>query len=157
MPVVLLLILIYTFDSYCDMSIYGIYIGCSPLNYMLYNFIHTNMLHLLINAFFLVFYWEKIKTVGLWYVFPIIGVVPICAGLMATYDTPTVGSSAVVMSMVGILAAYIPRIYTVRLILTLVASSVITLLFAPHINTMIHLYSFVLSYFLSLIIKYVRR
>ena len=157
MPAVILLFFIYSVGCYCDTSMYGIYTGCPPFNFITYSFVHLHFFHLVLNSVFLIIYWNKIRVIGLWKVIPILVAVPIIAGTLAVYDTPTVGCSSVIMSLIGILGAYIQRQQLLRLVMILGLTFLITWLFAPHINTLIHLLSFALAYVVSITLRYARQ
>ena len=107
MPAVILLFFIYSVGCYCDTSMYGIYTGCPPFNFITYSFVHLHFFHLVLNSVFLIIYWNKIRVIGLWKVIPILAAVPIIAVYLAVYDTPTVGSISVLMSKYAISSAYL--------------------------------------------------
>ncbi len=158
MSAIFIIILVYVFSigQYMDLSQYGIYEGCPLINLLTFHFIHANFIHLLLNCIFIGIYYRLIKPIGTKYIYPILLTVPVIAGYFSMYETPTVGSSAIVMSMLGILVAYLQRKQQIRTLIILSISCAITGLFAQHINTTIHIYSFSISFVLSLLLRYVR-
>jgi hypothetical protein len=97
------------------------------------------------------FYWKRLRDFNLYIIIPILTITSILSAIFATYQEPTVGASAIVLSMVGIITAGIERHYMPKVILLLAFSFLTTGLFAPHINTLIHVYSFLISFAISLL------
>lgn len=114
-------------------------------------FVHTNILHLSMNSLFFLIYWRLLRSLNLRVVLPIVVVSAVVAPMLACGNTPTVGLSAVVMAMSGIITiAFNNRSVIWRTVALLSATSVITWLFAPSINTGIHVYAFGIATLLSL-------
>lgn len=150
---VILLVYVYSVSFYFDTTQFGVYAGASVWNLIFYNLIHTNILHLIINSSLFLLYWGRLKHCNLRIVIPILVVSPIIAGVFASYAQPTIGASAIIMSMTGILLAGMTRWQTLKLLGLLTFSFITTGLFAPHINTLIHVYSFVFSSAVSILLR----
>lgn len=150
---IIFLVFIYSIGFYCDTTQLGIYNGCEWWNYITYSLIHINFFHLSINSALFLFYWRRLRNFNLYIIIPIMTITPILSAIFATYQEPTVGASAIVLSMVGIITAGIEQRYMPKIILLLAFSFLTTGLFAPHINTLIHVYSFLISFAVSLLFR----
>lgn len=155
MVFVLLLFFVYSISNYIDLSEYGIYNGCPALNYILYNFIHIDLLHLVINCFFFILYFNKIKFISIWQKIIMLSIIPIIAGILSTYDTPTVGASSIIMCMAGMLTAHFRKQDIIRVISLFSITFCFTFFFC-HINTLIHMYSFWISFLISFLYARIR-
>ena len=142
---IIFLVFIYSIGFYCDTTQLGIYNGCEWWNYITYSFVHTNFFHLSINSALFLF------NFNLYIIIPILIITSILSAIFATYQEPTVGASAIVLSMVGVITAGVEHRYMPKIILLLAFSFLTTGLFAPHINTLIHVYSFLISFAISLL------
>lgn len=150
MWMIVFLFLVFSMNSYLDLSGYGIYIGCHWINYITYMFIHTNIIHLMTNSALFIFYWPMVRHMNVWVVMPIVVVSSLCASLLSVYEQPTVGLSAVIMSMAGIISSTLPMKRMRNTIVTVSVTFLITMVFAEQINTLIHVYSYFFSLLLSL-------
>ena len=153
MPLVILLFFIYSISRYMDLSQFGIHIGCPWYNYVAYSFIHINILHLLTNSVLFLFYWRNIRKMNMYIVIPIIVVATILSSILSVYSQPTIGLSATVMSMAGVITATLQRRKQLEIIILFAISCTITILFASNINTLIHIYSFAFSLITSLVVR----
>lgn len=150
---IVLLVYIYSIGFYYDTMQFGFYCGCDWWHYVTYSFIHTNILHLGLNSILFLMYWNRLRRFNLYIIIPIMMISPIISAVLSTYSEPTIGSSAIVMAMVGILTAGIPKSHIIKVFCLLTFSFITTGLFAPHINTLIHVYSFLLSFAVSLLLR----
>ena len=139
---IIFLVFIYSIGFYCDTTQLGIYNGCEWWNYIF---------HLSINSALFLFYWRRLRNFNLYIIIPILIITSILSAIFATYQEPTVGASAIVLSMVGVITAGVEHRYMPKIILLLAFSFLTTGLFAPHINTLIHVYSFLISFAISLL------
>lgn len=153
MPFIILLFFIYSISSYIDLSQLGVYIGCPWYNYFAYNFIHVNLLHLIANSLLFLFYWKSIRRMNRYVAIPIIVIVSTLASILSVYSQPTIGLSASVMSMAGIITATLPKRTQIKIVTLFALSCTITALFASNINTLIHIYSFAFSLIVSLVVR----
>ena len=152
MPFIILLFFIYSINSYIDLSQLGVYTGCPWYNYITYNFIHVNLLHLLANSLLFLFYWKNIRQMNRYVVIPIIVIASTLASLLSVYSQPTIGLSAYIMSMAGIITSTLTRRTQIKIVILFTLSCTITALFASNINTLIHINSFAFSLIASLIV-----
>lgn len=150
MPLIILLFLIYSASAYMDVSRFGIYIGCPWYNYATYSFIHENLLHLLTNSFLFLFYWRNVRQMNRYVVIPIMVFATLVSSILSVYSIPTIGMSAAVISMAGIITSTLPKRKQIKIILIFAVSCMITILFASNINTLVHIYSFSFSLIASL-------
>ena len=153
MPLVILLFFIYSTSSYIDISQFGIYIGCPWYNYVFYSFIHLNIIHLLTNSLLFLFYWKSIRQMSKCIVIPIIVSATILSSVMSVYSQPTIGLSASIMSMAGIITSTLQWRKQLKIVILFAISCTITIMFASNINTLIHIYSFIFSLIISLILR----
>lgn len=150
---IILLVFIYTINSYYDITQFGMYNGCEWWHFITYSLIHTNILHLGLNVGLFLLYWNRLRYFNLYIIIPIITISSILSGVLSTYPEPTIGASAIIMSMIGIITAGMQKRYFLKVILLLIFSFITTGLFAPHINTLIHVYSFIFSLAVSLLFR----
>lgn len=153
MWLVILMFLFYSLSYYADTSYLGIYVGCPWYNYFIFSFIHIHLLHLATNCILLLFYWRTIKNMNKYTVVPIIILATILSSILSVYNEPTIGLSASVISMAGVITATQNRKGIIKIICIFALSCLTTILFAPHINTLIHVYSFIFSLTPSLILR----
>lgn len=153
MAFIIILTFIYSIGFYCDTTRLGIYDGCEWWNYATYSLVHTNFFHLAVNSVLFLLYWTRIRHLNLHAVIPILAAASLLSAVFATYREPTVGASAVILSMTGIITAGLGRRDTLKVISLLAFSFLIMGLFAPHINTLIHVYSFLISFAVSLLFR----
>lgn len=152
MLLVILLFLIYSISSYIDVSQFGIYTGCPWYNFITYSFIHTNIFHLLTNSALFLFYWRRIRQMNKYIVFTIVVSVTILSSILSVYPQSTIGLSASIISMAGIITSTLHRRKQIEVIILFSVSCTITI-FASNINTLIHIYSFTFSLIMSLVVK----
>lgn len=139
---IVILAVIYIVSLFTDVTTLGA--GLSSPWYCLftYSFIHANIFHVSVNAVFLWLYWKNTRFIPTKTRIVYLAVIPAIAAALSLRAVPTVGASAAVMTLAGILVAWFPRRLILRTTIIIVLSSLATFLFAPHINTPIHLYSF---------------
>lgn len=153
MPLVILLFFVYSISSYVDVSQFGIYTGCPWYNYVIYSFIHVNILHLLTNSLLFLFYWRNVRQMNKYVVIPIIIFATALSSVISVYSQPTIGLSAFIMSMGGIITATLQWSKQMKIVILFAISCTITILFASNINTLIHIYSFAFSLIASLVAR----
>lgn len=145
---IFILLIIYSVGRFTDLSSLALSTSSPIYTLLTFHFLHFEWYHLAINLFLFVFYWRYMRWSRYSYTMPIIIIASITAGYLARYDVPTVGCSAIIMSMAGILVATLkPRLILKNLILFAVAFAITSL--AAHINTLIHIYAFSISLILA--------
>lgn len=150
---VIILTFVYSISFYYNTSQFGVSEGCDWWNLITYSFIHTSIIHLIINSSLFLLYWNRIKNLNLYIVIPILIVTPIMSASLSLFQKPTVGASAIVMAMIGIITVGLPKRQILKIVVLIAFSFVTTALFASHINTLIHVYSFIFSSMVSLVLK----
>lgn len=101
---ILVLILMYSVSRYQDITFLGVSNNCSWWNYFTFNICHTTFFHLLINATLFYLYWKILKNItDTRILFVIILLSSILAAIFSKTEIPTIGSSAIVFSMIAAL------------------------------------------------------
>ena len=155
MYLILILIYICSISRFIDLTFLGVSKSSEWWTYITYNFIHLSFLHLAINSIAFYSYWRIVKRFfPLYVIIPILLCVSAISAFFCSSDTPTIGLSSIVYSLLGI---YIPlmlykkdRYKTYALVLV---SFIVSMCFITKINTPIH----IMSFLLSLIPGYIRR
>lgn len=148
-----ILAFVYSISFYYHTETYGAYYGCEWINYLTCHIIHTNILHLSVNSALLYLYWERIKMMNKYVLVPIIALSSVIAAVLSVQIEPTIGASAIVMAMIGIITAFSPKWQKVKILSIIGMTCLITGLIAPHINTPIHAYSYAISLAASLMLR----
>lgn len=136
-----ILVLMFSVGRFVDLS--GLALSTSSPIYTLFtfHFLHMNGWHLCSNIFLFVFYWRYIRWSNYRWSMPIIVCSSLLAACMSRYDTPTVGCSAIIMAMAGVLVATLNFKLQFKNAMILLAAFAITS-FMEHINTSMHLWAF---------------
>lgn len=156
MPVIVflyILTLVYSISFYYPVEMYGAYQGAPLINFILCHFIHINILHLIMNGSLIALYWKSLSRYNMKFVIPIVFVSSILSAYLSAQETPTIGASSIVMSMIGVLCAFFSKSNKIRINILVIATCLISGLLAQHINTYIHLYSFYISFAVSLLTR----
>lgn len=83
---------------------------------------------------------------------PMIIFIPAVSAYLSASSVPTVGASAIIMVLMGVyLTMPIPKKVVREIWILTIISFIVTFIFAPQINTLIHIYSLLLSYVISLL------
>lgn len=146
MMLAVLLFWVYTASYYTDLTWLGVGTSLPLWHALTYSFVHTSILHLAPNAALHVYYWRFLSKMRLWKVMAAIVPAVLVSGVLARYSEPTIGASAIVFAEIGIVLACYPRKALIRPCLLLAVVFSMTAAFAPHVNTMIHIYALVISY-----------
>ena len=137
----------FTLNYYTDPSWLGVSYGTPWWHLLTYSFVHVSLLHMLTNAAMHVYYWRFLRQLPLWRVLAAIVPAVILSAWLARQQVPTIGASAVVFAEIGIVMTYMRRkADIVRALVTLAMVFTLTGLFAPHINTLIHVYAIAIAY-----------
>jgi len=94
-----------------------------------------------------------LKPFNLKIIIPVIIISSTIAATLSTYQNPTIGASAIVMSMMGLITSGLKKVPQRKVIMLVVFSFITTFFFAPHVNTLIHVYSFSISFVTGLLLK----
>jgi membrane associated rhomboid family serine protease len=137
-----LLTAIYAVSFFTDTTVLGATSMSPWYCYVTYNFIHVNILHLAVNSLFLYLYWKRIYFIPLRVRLVMVATIPVISAALSARTMPTIGISAVVMTIAGMYVAWFPHKLMARTVAIFTVSSLLTFFFAPHINTSIHVYSF---------------
>ena len=99
------------------------------------------------NAAMHIYYWRFLRRLPLWRVFSAIIPAVLLSAWLARQQMPTIGASTVVFAEIGIVLAYMKRkADIIRALVTLAMVFTLTGLFAPNINTLIHVYAIAIAY-----------
>ncbi len=147
-----ILVFVYTISFYFPTETYGAYCGCEWINYLTCHIVHTHFLHLAVNAALLYLYWGKIRMMNRYVLIPVLALASIAASVLSAQNEPTIGASAIVMAMIGVITAFSPKRQKIRILAIIGMTCLITGLIAPHINTPIHAYSYAISLAASLML-----
>ena len=154
MVFILAVFLVYAVGCYVDISPYGSFAGCPLANHIFFSFIHLNPIHLCLNCSIFAFYWFSfLRRTRLWLTVPVVVLSTVAASFASASDVPTVGLSACVMAMAGLLSSVValrPMLKTITLVLI---SGCVTYFFAPAVNTPIHLWSYFLALVCGLLLR----
>lgn len=148
-----ILAFIYSISFYYPVEAYGAYCGCGWINYLACNIIHTNLLHLILNCTLLYVYWGKIKMMNRYILIPILALSSIAASMLSVQNEPTIGASAIVMAMIGVITAFSSKPQKMRILAIVGITCLITGLIAPHVNTLIHACSYTISLVASFLMR----
>lgn len=115
---------------------WGVFRGCNPTNRLLYHFAHSSVLHMGINVWCfvcLVFAFDLPLSALL-----VAYVIAACTPLW--WDTPTIGLSAVCYALMGMQSTHSCNKLRYH---SFVSVALLAGLLMPHVNGVIHLYSYV--------------
>lgn len=149
----MLLAWVYACGQMADTSALGVRTGGAWWTLFTYSFVHLSLLHLVSNAALLVFYWRRVRLLPRWWTLCVLVSSVLLAGLLAARETPTVGASALVMAMAGVLTATFPRRQWPRMGLTVGLSFAATAMWAAQVNTAIHVYAYLFAFVASLLAR----
>lgn len=155
MNFILILIYVYSLGECLNTKVLGYSINSPLWTLFTFNIVHISFIHLLINSIVFISYWKILKEFINKYVFTLMVIlIPAISAYLSFPSIPTVGASAMIYTMTGIYMYMIPikKYILIQMWVMIILSFVFTILFAPHVNTLIHIYSFFISYFLSVII-----
>lgn len=155
MNFILILIYVYAIGECLNTKLLGYSTGSPLWTLLTFNIVHISFIHLLINSIVFLSYWRILKEFINKYVFSImIILIPAISAYLSFPNTPTVGASAMIYTMTGIYvySVPVPKSVLIQIWVLIITSFIFTFLFAPHVNTLIHVYSFLISYFSSVII-----
>lgn len=153
---ILVLAYFYSISLVVDISSLGVANDSPWWCLFTYNLIHFSFIHLLINSFAFLSYWRILKRyINIYILISMMLFIPALAAYFSSYNTPTIGTSAIIYTMIGIYTTSIPlqRKEKIKYISMVLFSFGITGLFASSINTKIHVCSFVISCLISLLAK----
>lgn len=155
MYLILLLLYIYSMSGITDLRMLGVSSSSEWWAYFTFNFVHFTFLHLAVNSIVFYSYWRVIKRFfPLYIIMPMLLIIPALSAYIVSFETPTVGLSAMVYSLLGM---YVPLMLykkdRYKTYLLVVMSFIVTMYFVPKINTPIH----ILSFLISLVPGYIRR
>lgn len=148
MVFIFILILLFSVGRYIDLSSLALSTDSPFYTMLTFHFIHFKWYHLLSNLFLFVFYWRYMRVSNYRFTIPIIIVSSLLAAWVSRYATPTVGCSAIIMAMAGILVATLNRKLLLKNLLIFALSFAI-LACVSHINTLIHITSFTTAFILA--------
>lgn len=159
MLIPLIFILIYSISRYNDVSFMYLHNGSEWYQYLTYNFVHTSFLHLSVNTTAYILYWNALVRSGVAKLETIIISLSSAffSGIICAYsETPTIGASAIVFSMLGVFCVRVPsptiKTGVIRYVIIL-SFMAIQAFFNSGINWGIHLFSLLISTVISLILK----
>jgi len=153
MPFILILIFFYSVGSFMDVREFAVSTCSDWWCFFTFNLVHLSFIHLLVNSFVFLSYWRKMKDViNLYFFIPLIIITPALAAMLSSRNTPTLGASAVVYTMIGLyLVAFpLPKDILIKFLFLIIISFVFTFFFSS-VNTGIHIYSFLISLVVSLL------
>ena len=137
----------FTLNYYTDPSWLGVSYGTPWWHLLTYSFIHTNILHLAMNAAMHVYYWQFLRQLPMWRVLTAIIPAVILSAWLAREQMVTIGASAVVFAEIGIVLNHIrTRRGIIRAVVLLSIVFTLTWLFAENVNTAIHVYALLIAY-----------
>ena len=148
MVFIFILILMYSVGRYIDLSCLALSTDSPLYTLFTFHFLHMKWYHLLSNLFLFTFYWRYMRVSNYRYTMPIVIFSSIIAAWFSRYDTPTVGCSAIIMAMAGILVATLNKKLLIKNLIIFTISFAI-LSFVSHINTSIHIISFITALLLA--------
>lgn len=153
MKFILVVLYFFSISRIIDLSpILGVSTTSYWYTYFTFSLVHANLFHIVTNSFAFVCNWRIIKKLNMYLVIPMMLFIPAVSALLSVKNIPTVGLSAVVYTMIGIITTlYQNKKAKYKLETIIIFSFIVTYVFAPHINTLIHIY----SYFIALAISYV--
>lgn len=159
MPFILLLILVFSISKFIDFSLFAVKADSYWWQYLTFNLCHASVIHLIINSLALYVYWRILKQiVNKLVFFPVLIISVVLSAMFGVCEIPTVGASVICYSMVGIYTVamyYIPlnisRNKRIEFLALIAISFLVTGLFAPSVNTNMHIYSFFIATALSFI------
>lgn len=161
MPFILLLIVVFSVSRFVDCSSLALTCDSAWWQYVTFNLLHASLFHLIINSIAILIYWRILKNVVNRYFFIIILAISVfISAFLGCCKIPTVGASAIGYAMIGIytVSLYsgllnIKRSTRIEFLVAIGLSFVSTWLFAPSINTPIHVYAFSVATILSFICR----
>lgn len=140
----LILIFIWSLGSYINLRLLG-YSSNSPWwTLFTFNLAHISFIHLAINISIFMFYWRGMDIINKKILIPVLILVPAISAFLSATTVPTIGLSAMVYCLLGITMCTLD--YRIQNWAIIIFSFVFTYIFAPHINTLIHVYSYLISY-----------
>lgn len=158
MAFILLLILVFALSQFIDCTPLAVTIHSSWWQYITFNLCHVSLLHLILNCAAILVYWAVLrKLVNRYILFIVIAVSSVLSALLGSCETPTMGASAICYAMIGVylVGVYnghvcISRSAKIEFLSILFLSFIASWLFAPSINTPMHVYAFSAAFILSL-------
>lgn len=157
MIAIFIFVLVYSVSRYYDVSSLSMNVWSEWYQYITYNFVHTSFLHLLLNSFVYILYWNELKKVIRKEEILLVSLISASlSGYICASEIQTIGGSAIVFSMLG---AYCVNTYTsldrrtIKQYTTIALFMIIQALINPHINWMLHVVALFLSVLISLSIK----
>lgn len=151
---ILFIFIIYAAAAFVDLTVFGSYVDCPLVNHVLFSFIHIHPVHLIINCSIFYFYWVSfLKRTRLILTIPILVLTTIAASYISASATPTVGLSACVMSITGLLSSVLAKGRMLKTVVLVLLSGCATYFLAPAINTPIHLWSYFLALACGLLVR----
>jgi len=153
MNFILLLIFIWSLGMCTDIRSFGYSFDSSWYTLFTFSYVHVSFIHLLINSCVFICYWRPMKgLINMKLLIPMIIFIPAVSAYLSASSVPTVGASAIIMVLMGVyLTMPIPKKVVREIWILTIISFVVTFIFAPQINTLIHIYSLLLSYVISLL------
>ena len=159
MPFILLLILVFSISKFIDFGLFAVKTDSYWWQYLTFNLCHASVIHLIINSLAIYVYWRVLKqVVNKFIFFPVLILSVVLSAILGACKIPTVGSSLICYSMIGVYTVgmyYIPLNVTrnkrIEFLALIVVSFLVTGLFAPSVNTNMHIYSFTIATALSFI------
>lgn len=149
----IILLFVWSINRYIDLSILAISENSPWWTCFTYSFLHVSFLHLAMNLFVI---WANSRAISkrdLKYIIPLSFILAPLCGYLAASNLPTCGFSSVVWVIIGYLVSGMKRKFMIKWLSIIAFTNVFTFFFAENINTMIHVYSFVLSFILSIAIR----
>lgn len=153
MNFILLLIFIWSLGMCTDIRLLGYSFDSPWYTLFTFSYVHVSFIHLLINSCVFICYWRSMKgLINMKLLIPMIFFIPAVSAYFSASSVPTVGASSIIMVLMGIyLTMPIPKKVIREIWILTIISFVVTFIFAPQINTLIHIYSLLLSYVISLL------
>lgn len=146
-----ILIIIYIYSLFGDVTALGYYKGCEWYRYFTYTFAHANLIHLAINCGVITLIEWKIRPFRNITKYSIFIFCTVVSGYLSACDTITIGASGLAMSMSGFLVSLLSLNDIRKNMIIISLSFIFTYFFVDNINTLVHAYAFYMSFILGLV------
>lgn len=153
MPVIIVLFIVWLLSFFLPVDKLAVSTTSPWWTIFTYSLVHTYFLHLSVNCFVFWTYYRVMRKTDLKYLLPACIIIPAISGLLSAKQVPTCGFSAVISVMMGYFLSGCRRKVFIKALCLILFSYIFTGLFSKGVNTMIHVYSFSLSYFTSIIYR----
>jgi len=153
MPVIIVLFIVWLLSFFLPVDKLAVSTTYPWWTIFTYSFVHTYFLHLSVNCFVFWTYYRVMRKTDLKYLLPACIIIPAISGFLSAKQVPTCGFSAVISVMMGYFLSGCSRKVFIKALFLILFSYIFTGLFSKGVNTMIHVYSFSLSYFTSIIYR----